>query len=128
MASHLDDMGLPVLNGNVKVRNHDRRLGCDQDGHQSNMDRINEDQIEPIAVVGLASRFPGDAASSDLFWKMMIKKQCASKAYPANRMNIDAFYHPDPNKLNKVRMYFLVAYLLYETSNQIDIYQRGAFH
>lgn len=67
-----------------------------------NASKTDKDILEPIAVVGLSMKFPGHATSPELFWKMMMEKRCASKDFPADRMNIDAFYHPDPEKLSRV--------------------------
>ncbi|KLJ07412.1 hypothetical protein EMPG_17105 [Blastomyces silverae] len=56
--------------------------------------------LEPIAVIGLAIRFPGDAVAPGSFWRMIMEKKCCAKKIPENRMNIDAFHHPDPNRLD----------------------------
>lgn len=54
--------------------------------------------LEPIAVIGLSFRFPQDATSSAEFWKMLEERRCTMSEWPSNRLNIDAFYHPDKNK------------------------------
>lgn len=82
--------------------NHDHQQGDSQNSLKPSLSKTDKDVLEPIAVVGLSIKFPGDATSPELFWTMMIEKRCASKDYPADRMNIDAFYHPDPNKLSRV--------------------------
>ncbi|CAG8971039.1 hypothetical protein HYALB_00005277 [Hymenoscyphus albidus] len=48
----------------------------------------------PVAIVGMACRFPGDATSPSKFWKLL---QNGKDAYYAttNRYNADAFYHPN---------------------------------
>lgn len=82
--------------------NHGHQQGDGQNGLKPNNGKIDEDTLEPIAVVGLSIKFPGDATSPELFWKMIMEKRCASKDYLADRINIDAFYHPNPNKLSRV--------------------------
>ncbi|KAL6232450.1 hypothetical protein BDW75DRAFT_247185 [Aspergillus navahoensis] len=53
----------------------------------------------PIAVVGLACRFPGDASSPSKFWDMLKNgKDAYSPTSP--RWNSDAFYHPGDARLN----------------------------
>ncbi|PGH03618.1 hypothetical protein AJ79_07309 [Helicocarpus griseus UAMH5409] len=54
--------------------------------------------VEPIAVIGLAFRLPDDAVSPENFWEMIMEKRCCSKKFPKDRMNIDAFHHPDPGR------------------------------
>ncbi|KAI1503395.1 KR domain-containing protein [Biscogniauxia marginata] len=54
---------------------------------------LNE-QLEPIAVVGMGCRLPGDVSSATEFWDMlMTKKSGQTPKVPANRFNIDAHYH-----------------------------------
>jgi len=54
--------------------------------------------FEPIAIVGFAFRFPGGAVSEETLWDMMVNKQNVSTEFPPDRLNIDAFYDPDPKK------------------------------
>ena len=51
--------------------------------------------MEPVAVVGLALKFPQDATSLDSFWNMLVERRCAMTDFPSSRLNVDAFYHPD---------------------------------
>ncbi|KAL4931816.1 type I polyketide synthase [Aspergillus undulatus] len=54
--------------------------------------------LKPLAVVGLALRYPGDAVSPESFWQMLMERRCASSRYPADRLNIDAHYNPTGNR------------------------------
>ncbi|KAK2786787.1 Highly reducing polyketide synthase curS1 [Onygenales sp. PD_12] len=53
----------------------------------------------PIAVVGLACRFPGDASSPSKFWDML-KNGKSAYSPTSPRWNSDAFYHPGGSRLN----------------------------
>ena len=53
---------------------------------------VEQDKIEPIAIVGLALRFPQDATSPRSFWQMLMEKRSAMTDVPSDRFNIDAFY------------------------------------
>ncbi|KAL4784902.1 hypothetical protein BJX76DRAFT_367291 [Aspergillus varians] len=53
---------------------------------------------KPLAVVGLALRYPGDAVSPETFWQMMMDRRCASSRYPSDRLNIDAHHNPTGNR------------------------------
>ncbi|KAK1474820.1 KR domain-containing protein [Colletotrichum cuscutae] len=63
-----------------------------------------QDQIQPIAIVGLNLKFPGDATSAESFWEMLENARNASSKVPSTRFNVDAFYHPDPNRLDSMRV------------------------
>ncbi|KAK0655838.1 hypothetical protein B0T16DRAFT_317161 [Cercophora newfieldiana] len=48
----------------------------------------------PIAIVGVACRFPGDASSPENLWNILSKGQSKWKEFPPDRLNINGFYHP----------------------------------
>lgn len=58
---------------------------------------------EPIAVVGMAMRFPGGSHSSAQFWDMLCKGRSASRPIPKDRWNHDGYYHPDGARAGSVR-------------------------
>jgi len=47
--------------------------------------------LEPIAIIGLATKFPGDAVNSEAFWETLVKKRSALSKVPKERYNADAF-------------------------------------
>ncbi|CAM4286928.1 Beta-ketoacyl-acyl-carrier-protein synthase I [Mycobacterium basiliense] len=51
---------------------------------------------EPIAVVGIGCRFPGDVNGPDSFWDLLVEGRNAISRIPADRWDADAFYDPDP--------------------------------
>lgn len=57
-----------------------------------------QDKLEPVAVIGFSLKFPQDATSPDLFWRLLDEKRCAMTEWPSDRINLDAFYHPDNNR------------------------------
>ncbi|KAI0434399.1 polyketide synthase [Xylaria sp. FL1042] len=50
---------------------------------------------DPICLVGMACRLPGDIRSPSDLWKFLIQKRSAQGPVPPERFNIKAFYHPD---------------------------------
>jgi acyl transferase domain-containing protein len=50
---------------------------------------------EPIAIVGSACRFAGDASSPSKLWDVLQNPKDLLQKIPASRFNADAFYHPD---------------------------------
>jgi phthiocerol/phenolphthiocerol synthesis type-I polyketide synthase D len=51
---------------------------------------------EPVAVVGIGCRFPGDVVGPESFWRLLVNGEDAVGEVPANRWDADAFYDPDP--------------------------------
>ena len=50
---------------------------------------------EPIAIVGSACRFAGDASSPSKLWELLRSPRDLLKEIPDSRFNAKAFYHPD---------------------------------
>ncbi|KAL5355845.1 hypothetical protein BJX96DRAFT_185048 [Aspergillus floccosus] len=51
--------------------------------------------MEPIAIVGMSCRFPGEASNISGFWDMLINGRDTWSDFPSSRFNAKAFYHPD---------------------------------
>ncbi|EUC39811.1 hypothetical protein COCMIDRAFT_41753 [Bipolaris oryzae ATCC 44560] len=47
---------------------------------------------EPIAIVGMGCRFPGESDSPNEFWEFLMKKKSALSKPPISRFNIDGFH------------------------------------
>lgn len=52
---------------------------------------------EPIAVIGMACRFPGGADSPAAFWELLQEARDATSEVPPDRWDIDAYFDPDPD-------------------------------
>ncbi len=59
-------------------------------------------RAEPIAVIGMACRFPGGADNPDAFWRLLKSGRQAIKEVPPDRWDIDAYYDPDPEAPGKM--------------------------
>lgn len=53
--------------------------------------------MQPVAVVGMACRFPGGGDSPDAFWKLLVEGQDCISPIPRNRWFWENFHHPDPD-------------------------------
>uniref|UniRef100_UPI00262AC87D type I polyketide synthase n=1 Tax=Mycobacterium simiae TaxID=1784 RepID=UPI00262AC87D len=51
---------------------------------------------EPVAVVGMGCRFPGNVTGPDSFWELMVEGRNAISDIPADRWDAEAFYDADP--------------------------------
>jgi acyl transferase domain-containing protein len=52
---------------------------------------------EPLAIVGMGCRFPGNVSDPDGFWGVLRRGTDAITQVPKDRWDIDAFYDPDPD-------------------------------
>lgn len=58
---------------------------------------------EPIAVVGIGCRFPGDVHAPHDYWQLLHQGHSAVREVPADRWDADRYYNPDfhaPGKMN----------------------------
>ncbi|KZL70949.1 polyketide synthase (beta-ketoacyl synthase domain-containing protein) [Colletotrichum tofieldiae] len=58
---------------------------------------------QPIAIIGIGLRAPGDASDPEKFWQMLLDARSARSEIPKDRYNVDGFYHPDPERLGSIQ-------------------------
>src|SRR5579859_3554132 len=57
---------------------------------------------QPIAIVGMGCRFPGDVHDAESFWELLRDGREAIKEVPLERWKIDDYYDPDPSRPGKM--------------------------
>ncbi|NEO71582.1 type I polyketide synthase [Moorena sp. SIO3H5] len=76
---------------------------------------------EPIAIIGIGCRFPGNANTPESFWELLANGEDGVREIPPERWNPDYFYHPDPDTPGK--MYIRHASLV----DQVDQFEPEFF-
>lgn len=69
---------------------------------RSRLESLERSKHEPIAIVGMACRFPGGASSPEAYWRLLRDGVDAIAEVPIDRWDIDAYYNPDPDAPGKM--------------------------
>ena len=63
---------------------------------RSRLEAVNKAKTEPIAIVGMACRFPGGANDPSTYWNLLHNGIDAMTPVPPDRWDVNAYYDPDP--------------------------------
>jgi acyl transferase domain-containing protein/NADPH:quinone reductase-like Zn-dependent oxidoreductase/SAM-dependent methyltransferase/acyl carrier protein/NADP-dependent 3-hydroxy acid dehydrogenase YdfG len=66
------------------------------------LDAAESRNRQPIAIIGMGCRFPGEANDAESFWELLRNGREAITEVPSERWKIDEYYDPDATKPGKM--------------------------
>ncbi|MEU5644551.1 beta-ketoacyl synthase N-terminal-like domain-containing protein, partial [Streptomyces milbemycinicus] len=76
-----------------------KRVTADLDRTRRRLYEVTEREQEPIAIVGMACRFPGEVRSAEDFWQLIMAERDAIGDFPTDRgWDVERLYDPDPDR------------------------------
>lgn len=69
---------------------------------QEKLEAAEAEKNPPVAIIGMACRFPGGANTPEQLWDMLLNGVDGIADIPSSRWDVEALYDPDPNAPGKI--------------------------
>ncbi|MCA2220992.1 type I polyketide synthase [Nonomuraea aurantiaca] len=79
-----------------KLRDYLKRVTVELTQTRRRLAEAEDRQHEPIAIIGMACRYPGGGDTVEGFWNLLRDGGSAVTEVPPSRWDIDDYYDPDP--------------------------------
>ena len=79
-----------------QLRNYLKRVTVELTQTRRRLAEVEDSRSEPVAIIGMACRYPGGGDTIDGYWDLLREGRSAVTEVPSSRFDIDDYYNADP--------------------------------